>query len=326
MPLKMIRFLRASLIMCSSLLLFKATHLYNNNRNEEQATNTLVMNRLEFVHITKTGGSAIEKVGAQHGILWGACHWSNFTKLAAKIGVSEVGFGVGCNKPDFEYYNPKHILMSPWHNPPKILKKYVNASQNPYTNAELFAVIRNPYARIVSEYYCPWAGFQAKYKKDIQRDKDPNDPVNFNLWAQNLVSKVNNATKEYKMRSKDGALTIEQIKSEYILAFNNFVNQAEYVFDGDKVVIRHLIHYEDLGKEFDLLMKKFGINATMPSKKDSGVYTDKERKLTYRDLNSETIKIINDFAQPDFEKFGYKMVEDKFDDDYSLRSMFKSEL
>lgn len=47
--------------------------------------------RLEFVHITKTGGSAVESVGAQNGIIWGACH---YLKIAE----------VGCSRPDIKYF------------------------------------------------------------------------------------------------------------------------------------------------------------------------------------------------------------------------------
>ena len=34
--------------------------------------------RLELVHITKTGGSALEKAAANHGVLWGTCHYLDF--------------------------------------------------------------------------------------------------------------------------------------------------------------------------------------------------------------------------------------------------------
>ena len=53
--------------------------------------------RLEFVHITKTGGSAIEieKAGAQTGIIWAACHYMN---------VSDVG----CFNPDINYISSNY--------------------------------------------------------------------------------------------------------------------------------------------------------------------------------------------------------------------------
>lgn len=49
-------------------------------------------------------------------------------------------------------------------------------------------------------------------------------------------------------------------------------------------------------------------------------------RLSYRDLYPETIARINEYAKPDFQQFGYQMV-DKFekDIDYSLNAnMFPS--
>lgn len=83
---------------------------------------------LEFVHITKNAGTAIETSGAKGGVAWGACHY-----LSLKIceGV----------QPD------KHAEWtggSPWHDP----------AYNNYTpNTKTFAVVRNPYDRAVSMYY-----------------------------------------------------------------------------------------------------------------------------------------------------------------------------
>jgi hypothetical protein len=122
--------------------------------------------RLEFVHITKTGGSIIESVGYKYGILWGACHYMSIK-------------AVECDGPDINYTAPdfkSYRLQSPWHTPPKILRQYVNDAtapfdQYPYHDADLFTVVRNPYDRIVSEYYCPWQGFHSiKYPAALKNE------------------------------------------------------------------------------------------------------------------------------------------------------------
>ena len=125
---------------------------------------------------------------------------------------------------------------------------------------------------------------------------------------------------------KEGDLPTKQSKGlnedKYILAQKHYVNQAEYVFDGDEVVVKNLVHYENLATEFDALMKTYGINTSLPSKDKGGTYTDKNKgRLSHTDLDPETIALINKFAKPDFEKFGYQMV-DKFekDDGYSLEA------
>lgn len=271
--------------------------------------------KLEFVHITKTGGSAIEKAGYQDGIIWGACHYMNITE-------------VGCMAADLPYQAPNYqsyALTSPWHTPPKLLKKYVEEDKYPYNDADLFVVIRNPYSRVLSEYYCPWLGFQAKFRKDTKHDKDPNDPDVMNKWVKSMVTRLSDAMEEFDQR-KDEDAPKKQAKGvnedRYILAQKHYVNQAEYVYDGDKAIVKNIVHYENLSTEFDALMKEYGISTSLPSKEKGGTYTDKNRsRLSHKDLYPETIALINKFAKPDFEKFGYQMVENfEKNDAYSLEA------
>jgi hypothetical protein len=113
---------------------------------------------LEFVHFKKTAGSSIEKAAAEHGILWGACHFLKIPEL-------------GCLDPDIPYVAPNYPSYAsvnrwhtPWHTPPKILRRTVERDFYPYLDADLFTVVRNPYDRFVSEYYCPWAGYKGDHK------------------------------------------------------------------------------------------------------------------------------------------------------------------
>ena len=268
--------------------------------------------RLQFVHITKTGGSAVEKAGADMGIIWGACHYMNITD-------------VGCENPDLPYVAPNfqsYALTSPWHTPPKVLK--TQQTPSPYTDdADLFVVVRNPYDRVLSEYYCPWLGFQPKFRKNTKHEKDPNDPKIMNHWVKDMVTKLEQSLNEYastspKDRPKEQAKGLNE--DPHNLAQKHYVNQAEYIFDGTKQVVKNVVHYEDLSKEFDLLMKEYGLEVRIPPKESSGIYTNTEKKLTYRDLDEESIAAINRYAKDDFLLLGYKKV-DKFhpNDDYSLR-------
>lgn len=260
----------------------------------ESPTNGFIepLPRLEFVHITKTGGSAIEKAGAYHGIIWGACHYMN---------ISDVGC-YGANLPYTAPNYQSYALTSPWHSPPKILKKKVNSSLYPYEGAELFTVVRNPYDRAVSEYYCPWVGYKGE---------DKNDPDIMNEWIKNMTKRVEKLLFEYNSKNSNDvpkSQYLELNEDPWYLAQKHYINQVEYVYDGDKQIIKHIVHYEKFSEEFGKVMKKYNLNILLPDKKADGVYTSDEVKLRYIDLYPETIAVINKYAAQDFEKFGYEMV------------------
>uniref|UniRef100_A0A7S3QEM5 Sulfotransferase domain-containing protein n=1 Tax=Chaetoceros debilis TaxID=122233 RepID=A0A7S3QEM5_9STRA len=282
----------------------------------DSRTYPVLPKRLEFVHITKTGGSAIEKAGAMNGVIWGACHYMELEE-------------VGCTKPDLPYISPKYqsyALTSPWHTPPKLLQQYVSADQYPYDDADLFVVVRNPYDRILSEYYCPWTGFHAKSRKD----GDPHEPGHLNWWVEATITKLSAQVDEFQKVDPSDRPKVQQ---EYVnedprlLAQKHYVNQAEYVFDGENRVVKNVVHYEHLSEEFNDLMKKYGMDITIPPKHESGVYTSDhgDNRLTFMDLNEASVKIINDYAKADFERLGYKMV-DKFEEgiEYNTEATFSS--
>ena len=115
---------------------------------------------LEFVHITKTGGTTIERVGCEHGFKWGSMHYFPYFNC---VGPDVSGWEMGKD----DYKN-----SSPWHTPPKILEKMFADKENPFKGSELFTIVRNPYTRFVSEYHCPFAGkrcemFQVHTHKSI---------------------------------------------------------------------------------------------------------------------------------------------------------------
>ena len=226
----------------------------------------------------------------------------------------------------------KSNQLERWHTPPKHFGKYIDitAVQHPYTDADLFTIVRNPYDRIISEYYCPWHGFQAKYRKSRTRevDLDPSDPFNLNEWVRDTILQLGTAREEFQRAySQNGGKNKFQMKGinedSETLAQKHYINQAEYIFHDDgNILIKHILHYENLSQEFDALMKEYDMGEIrLPQKEEKGVYADAQnskKRLTYRDLDIDSIHFINEYAKPDFEKLGYVMVEKELDENYSL--------
>jgi len=141
------------------------------------------MRELKFIHITKCAGTTIEDLGKDHGKRWGRYH-------------KEYGW---------------------WH---EIFSK---KSQNLKDKYDWFMVVRNPYDRILSEYYCKWGG---KGKKDDHTKED------FNLF---LINKINR-------RSQKG---------------HHYTEQYKYLDKNCKI---NIIKFENLDKEFNNLMSSYKIN------------------------------------------------------------------
>ena len=83
--------------------------------------------KLFFIHIPKNAGTSIENVGSKNNYLWG----------------KEYNF----NMDEDEIQNLVQN-KSIWHLPPK----YLPENKNPYKKYTNFAIVRNPYDRMVSEY------------------------------------------------------------------------------------------------------------------------------------------------------------------------------
>jgi hypothetical protein len=270
---------------------------------------------LELVHISHTGGAEIEAIAStQASINWGACH---FIQKGS------------CMDPDMTWYNntsstdhPNEQTSYSYHNiwltPPSILAEATNdPNYNPYINKELFTIVRNPYAKMVSEFYC----FSDGYNKN--RDKtDKDDPAALNAWITEELKKFFDQTFAFQQLGKDSKLTTQTYpKASFPQLFEKrFTPQFLYVYnDGGKRVIDSVIHFENIKSEFNALMKKYDIDMKVPSqiKESSG-------ELTHLDLYPETISLINSFFQADFEAFGYQIVESFSERTaYSLRARSK---
>jgi hypothetical protein len=93
---------------------------------------------LKFFHIPKAAGTAIEHVaGEQLNMPWGSCLFNHRPKRTI------------CNYPPSKFEWPRHYGW--WHLPAQL---FPMGRMNPYDGAELFAVVRDPFDRLVSEVGC----------------------------------------------------------------------------------------------------------------------------------------------------------------------------
>mmetsp|Transcript_43018 Transcript_43018/g.84553 ORF Transcript_43018/g.84553 Transcript_43018/m.84553 type:complete len:308 (+) Transcript_43018:2-925(+) len=216
--------------------------------------------RLEYVHITKTGGTAIEKAAIAAGIKWGCCHYLG---------------DVHCNsKPDFPI-----DYTDFWHYPPKLMNRFPSLEEIYGSDkVELFTVVRNPYDRAISEYYCKFAGYFGP---------DKENPRVMNRWIRQMISGLK--------------------KKKH----HHYVNQVEYVYDEDgKQIIQYVLKFEDnLHIKFHKLMNKFNLAIYLPLKEEDAINArNLGAKLSQKNLDKNSIQAINNYAHLDFKNFGYDMM------------------
>jgi len=137
--------------------------------------------KLKFIHITKCAGTSIEEYGKTCNIEWGKYH-------------KEYGW---------------------WH------EIFRNKSKELKEQYDWFVVVRNPYNRILSEFYYSLKNNSFNYPKREEVNK---------LLIENI-----------KNRCKNG---------------NHYTEQYKYIDDSVKI---HILKFENLETEFTQLMHKYNI-------------------------------------------------------------------
>ena len=199
-----------------------------------------MVKELRFLHITKTGGSSIENVGKDNNFLWGRFDQEYIDTVSKNV---------------------KRIPVDPWH---LILRDHI--MQRKY---DWFMVVRNPYERNLSEYYCKWGGV-GKHS------------------VKHTVNEMNSyIIKKILQRRKDGG---------------HYMEQHKYLFKKSKITV---LKFEKLDKNFKKLMANYGYeDIVLPLVNQSS-----NKVFTIENFNKTLIKLINKIYLRDFQMFNYEMIE-----------------
>ena len=133
-----------------------------------------------------------------------------------------------------------------------------------------FTVVRNPYARTVSDYL--W--LIRKKQKEFNKISFPD-----------FIQKVKQIVTNKKFYQKN--------------YYDHFIPQSNYLVDSNNnEILNEIIKIENLD---DYFLKNYGVK---PVRKNT---RNKYKYLSY--YNPDTIKIINDLYHEDFEKLNYPMIQ-----------------
>lgn len=249
----------------------RKTQTYTTNLQEQSQTllsssSSSSPTPLEFIHITKTGGSSVEKAAwSGAGIKWGVCHF-------------QVDHMIGCNTPDYpvETYF-REGGTEPWHIPIQFHSKpsYVE-------NKRTFAIVRNPYERMISEYYSKWGGLMSGH---VDRENvDINDRTVMNRFLMGKATQKERHATHYRP-------------------------QHEYIYDENgRKIVDHVLRFENIQEEFPKLMALYGLENKVVLESGGRTNAAENKRLGFQDLDVETVQAINRLYQKDFELLGYEMV------------------
>jgi len=247
--------------------------------------------RLELLHISKNAGTIIEIVAMQHNITWGACHfhfrWKNNENNPMK----------NCPKNSLaveeEFKNSMNDQLAHWHYPLDLLD-YTGLPMNyTYDNLQdkelrerpkkFFIVIRNPYDRLLGVH-------QGQYKGDLCGQLSPR---RLNDHIQRIL--------QLKPGSSESMLYRPASHYIYKLDETEILLNTTRVIDSHKELrVDHILRFENLHEEFDLLMGLYNMSHTMMLPKERFRGARCPNYMTVKNFTKKTIQLINEAYADDF--------------------------
>jgi hypothetical protein len=282
-------------ILFAGKMVLESLKLTRNSRNDvptSKLTQKLTKQRcqtcrLEFVHIPKTAGTSIEFAAALVNISWSICHF-----IPSRVSGRSPNITYCPDTAETRRKIPARFRKTPpWHLPPYYFEgesKHYAIFGNPYANATLFTVVRNPYERALSEYLY--------IREELsRREPEAND---MNIFLSDVLHRVEDYI------PLNASLKI-QPQAYYILS-GHFIPQYDFVYDKNhKRVVDHVLRFENLIDEFPALMDQYNLSDVVLAEKSMGRHARNEKRLGVENLTLSNLRMIEKIYQRDFEAFGY---------------------
>lgn len=220
-------------------------------------------NILQLSHITKTAGSSIECESKKNHISWGVKN-QELWKLIQ------------------EHTETKNSEC--WHTPLSFVDDdFLAELQKTYS---FFCVVRNPYERVLSEYYCRFGSryFFQKSKITI------NELGLFNRHLKNGLLKIRN-----KFQNNNYHSMAHWQKQHFY-----FVKNQDFIIDKS-----HILKFENLEQELARLLEQYKITFPLTERIS---YAICDKFFGVSDLNKENIDLINEIYYEDFIQCGYQLL------------------
>ena len=220
----------------------------NSSVKEAGTINSRPQQVLKFIHITKCAGTTVEMVCKSQGML--------------------------CGKFDNDYEDAVKRMPPPWplawwHVAPQSM--YPPALAALLEHHVFFVVVRNPFSRLISEFYCEWSG-------DCPQERRGYDRAQFNAYLRRRL---------VKLRADLADPSAGLIQGHYVPQYLYLVRPATSPSSssvrrkiaalnpvavglvcahmlGWELLCPHILHIESFAVEFNALMRKYNCAVRVP--------------------------------------------------------------
>ena len=226
---------------------------------DHTSSTTTNTRQLKFLHVPKTAGTAIEDAAGAVKLPWGSCLFPHKPKrdICHYPKPPQQRHNNNNNHKQDSYNWPEHVGW--WHLP---LFFFPLCNIHPYQHAETFAVIREPYDRMVSEFYyiCTLKVFDWRPDQCHNRTQ-LNQPNYMNQWLRDKLLQMGRATSMTETSDTAGTTTTAAAAAMMYLQDNgHFTPQYDFIVGPNQVrYVDHVLRLESLNDGFVELNKAYGL-------------------------------------------------------------------